>query len=66
MMAGLLQWYQETTDVAPLAVDDVGYPANHTGPDRAGAAEEWWQRFNPNLHPRLRTTTVDGHPLEMD
>ena len=67
MLAGLLRWYQDTTDVTPIAVDDVGYPANHTLPAfSAPRAEEWWQRFNPHLHPHLLSTTVDGHALEMD
>jgi hypothetical protein len=64
MLDGLLRWYQETTDVAPLAQDDVGFPArrNRTAPD-AERREAWWQRFNPVLHPDLRTETVDGHPI---
>eukprot|EP01047_Picozoa_sp_COSAG01_P066775 COSAG01_NODE_9283_length_2495_cov_1.633973_4_plen_96_part_00 len=59
MLDGLLKWYQETTDVAPLAEDEVGYPVNHTTPP--DGTEEWWQRFNPVLHPILQRVTVDGH-----
>ncbi len=66
MLDGLLRWYQETTDVTPIAVDSVAYPANHTGANGNGGkkAELWWERFNPVLHPIYREMTVDGNPLE--
>jgi hypothetical protein len=69
MLDGLLRWYQETTDVTPIAEDSVAYPAaNHTPPDANGnggeKAELWWERFNPVLHPIYREMTVDGNPLE--
>ena len=65
MLDGLLKWFQETTDVTPLAVDDVGYPARNRSalPDEA-REEFWWEKFNPVLHPILQTMTVDGHFLE--
>lgn len=61
MLNGLLQWYQETTDVTPLATDAVGFPTNHSSPPDA---ELWWQKFNPVLHPQYQTMTVDGNPLD--
>ena len=62
MLDGLLKWFQETTVVTPLAVDNVGYPDNHTSPDER--EEFWWETFNPMLHPILQTMTVDGHFLD--
>lgn len=47
--------------MTPLAVDNVGYPDNHTSPDER--EEFWWETFNPMLHPILQTMTVDGHFL---
>jgi choline-sulfatase len=62
MLTDLLQWYQETTDVTPIAVDSVGYPSSHLTGGVAHTRTEpfWWEKYNPHLHPELNTHAVDG------
>jgi hypothetical protein len=64
MTDDLLQWYIDTTDVSPIAVDNVGYPTSTSAEwNRTQADEFWWQKYNPNVHLELTTHRANGEPL---
>jgi choline-sulfatase len=64
MTDDLLQWYLETTDVSPITVDNVGYPANSSSDWNQTQFEEfWWEKYNPNIHSELKTHRANGELL---